>query len=98
MGMEKISLANNGVEAVEVMKETIFDLVITDYNMPKMDGEKLTSHIRNHSTQSSVPILMVTSLNDETRLDSVLQSGVSAICDKPFDVNQIRGLLGQLLS
>ena len=98
MGMENISLANDGVEAVEIMRETMFDLVITDYNMPEMDGEKLTSHIRNHSTQSSIPILMVTSVNDETRLDSVLQSGVSAICDKPFDVNQIRGLLGQLLA
>jgi len=98
MGMEKISLVNDGTEAVEIMKETIFDLVITDYNMPEMDGEKLTSHIRNHSTQSSIPILMVTSENDEARLDSVLKSGVSAVCDKPFDVNHIRGLLSQLLA
>lgn len=98
MGMENISLVNDGTEAVEIMKETIFDLVITDFNMPEMDGEKLTSHIRNHSTQSSIPILMVTSENDEARLDSVLKSGVSAVCDKPFDVNHIRSLLGQLLA
>jgi two-component system chemotaxis response regulator CheY len=97
MGIEHISLANDGVEAIEVMNEKMFGLVITDDNMPEMNGEKLTSYIRNHSTQSSVPILMVTSENDETRLDSVLQSGVSAICDKPFDVTQIRGLLAQLL-
>ncbi|MFT7688006.1 MAG: two-component system chemotaxis response regulator CheY [Candidatus Azotimanducaceae bacterium] len=98
IGMINVSLANDGVEAIEAMRETIFDLVITDYNMPEMDGEKLTSHIRNHSTQSSIPILMVTSENDQARLDSVLKSGVSAICDKPFDVNEIRGLLQRLLA
>ena len=98
MGMENISLANDGVEAVEIMKDHLFDIVITDYNMPQMDGQKLTSHIRNHSDQSSIPILMVTSENDEARLDSVLKSGVSAVCDKPFDVNHVRNLLGQLLS
>jgi two-component system chemotaxis response regulator CheY len=71
--------------------------VITDFNMPKMDGEKLTNFIRNDSSQSSIPILMVTSENSEARVDSFMQSGVSAVCDKPFHAGYVKNLLGQLL-
>ena len=97
MGMENITLARDGVEAVKILEETLFDIVITDFNMPEMDGERLTSYIRNHSNQSTIPILMVTSEENEARLDSVMKSGVSAICDKPFDAGHVKTLLGQLL-
>ena len=97
MGMENICLANDGVEAVKQLEESIFDVVITDFNMPEMDGERLTNYIRNDSTQSSIPILMVTSENDEARLNSVLKSGASAICDKPFSAEQVKNLLTQIL-
>lgn len=97
MGMENIEMANDGLEAIEKLNESIFDVVITDFNMPKMDGERLTSYIRNNSNQSSVPILMVTSENDEARLDSVMKSGACAICDKPFTVEEVKGLLTQIL-
>ena len=97
MGMENITLAKDGVEAVRLLEETLFDIVITDYNMPEMDGEKLTSYIRSESNQSTIPILMVTSEHDEARLDSVMKSGVSAICDKPFNAGYVKHLLGQLL-
>ena len=97
MGLENITLARDGIEAVKILEDTMFDIVITDFNMPEMDGERLTSYIRNHSDQSSIPILMVTSENDEARLDSVMRSGVSAICDKPFDAVHVKNLLGQLL-
>ena len=97
MGMQKITLAKDGLEAIEKLNNSMFDIVITDFNMPKMDGERLTSYIRNHSEQSSIPIMMVTSENNEARLDSVLKSGVSAICDKPFDSAHVKSLLSQLL-
>lgn len=80
VGMEAITLARDGLEAVKILEETLFDIVITDFNMPEMDGERLTSYIRDHSSQSSIPILMVTSEANEARLDSVIKSGVSAIC------------------
>jgi two-component system chemotaxis response regulator CheY len=96
-GLEQISSANDGQQAVKLMEESIFDLVITDYNMPVMDGAALIDHIRNHSTQASVPIIMITSENNEARLDAVLKSGVSAICDKPFDMKAIKALIHQMV-
>ncbi|MFT7246957.1 MAG: two-component system chemotaxis response regulator CheY [Candidatus Azotimanducaceae bacterium] len=97
MGMENITLARDGLEAVKILEDNLFDIVITDFNMPEMDGERLTNYIRNHSSQSSIPILMVTSEENEARLDSVMKSGVSAICDKPFNATHVKNLLSQLL-
>ncbi|MCB1645694.1 MAG: response regulator [Pseudomonadales bacterium] len=98
IGLEQVESANDGTEAVELLESSVFDLVITDYNMPEMDGQKLTEHIRQRSDQSSIPILMITSEADESRLDAVYKSGVSAICDKPFDQAHIRGLINQMMS
>ena len=98
MGVENITIANDGTEAVDILNDEIFDIVITDFNMPEMDGEKLTSFIRNNSSQSSIPILMVTSENSEARVESFMRSGVSAVCDKPFHAGYVKNLLGQLLS
>lgn len=98
MGVENIHEAGNGVEALEQIRRRIFDLIITDYNMPEMDGQTLLDQIRNHSTQASVPVLMVTSEEDQNRLAAVQQMGVSAICDKPFEPKTLRHLMLQIMT
>jgi len=98
MGLEHIIEAGNGLEAVSLLDETMFDLIITDYNMPEMDGRELSAYIREQSSQKSVPIIMVTSEHDSKRLAAVQQAGVSAICDKPFDPENVRQLIQQLVS
>lgn len=97
MGIENIIQVENGLEALEKIGEDYFDIIVTDYNMPKMDGAELVEHIRTKSNQSSIPILMVSSESDESRLASVQQSGVSAICDKPFDAKIVKELLSRFL-
>lgn len=84
LGIERIVEAVNGKEAVALLQDTTVDLVITDYNMPEMDGRELTEYIRTQSWQSSVPVLMVTSEQNMGRLAAVERAGVSAICDKPL--------------
>ncbi len=98
LGIHNIATAENGVQAVTLIESTFFDLVVTDYNMPEMDGENLTRYIREHSTQRSIPILMVTSEGDQSRLSAVQQAGVSGICDKPFDTLSVRKIIRQLLA
>jgi two-component system chemotaxis response regulator CheY len=83
---------------MELLDQNFFDLIVTDYNMPEMDGEALVNHIRANSNQSSIPIIMVTSEENENRLAAVQQAGVSAICDKPFEPGNIRTLLQQLFT
>ncbi len=73
------------------------DLVVTDYNMPEMDGRGLVDYIRTKSWQNSVPILMVTSESDEGRLAAIEEAGVSGICDKPFEPDIVKALLTKIL-
>ena len=97
LGIEQIMLCNNGKEAVAILGESMVDLVITDYNMPEMDGRELTEYIRTQSWQATVPILMVTSEQNMGRLAAVERAGVSAICDKPFEAGSIRRLISDSL-
>lgn len=97
IGVEDITEACDGLEARNIIEEHSFDLILTDYNMPNMDGEALVSYVRNESELSHVPILMITSEENDARLSSVKQAGVSALCDKPFEMTQVKGLLASLL-
>ena len=98
LGIEHIDHAADGVEALECIAEHLYDFVITDYNMPHMDGKELIDHIRHDSSQTSLPVLMVTSEEDDNRLSAVQQSGVSAICDKPFEPSVVRHLVKRIVS
>ena len=78
MGVEKFTEATDGLEALKCLSENYFDLVVTDYNMPNMDGQELVDHIRQQSTQASIPVLMVTSEENENRLAAVQ---IGCFCD-----------------
>ncbi len=97
MGIEQFSEAENGREAIELIEREFFDLIVTDYNMPEMDGEQLSQFIRNKSNQQSVPVLMVTSETDSNRLAGIAQSGVSAVFDKPFTIDTLRETIQRVL-
>lgn len=97
LGIKSFVEAENGLDAVAVMAENMVDLVVTDYNMPEMDGKALVDYIRQKSWQNSVPILMVTSESDQGRLAAVEEAGVSGICDKPFEPSVVKALLRKIL-
>lgn len=97
LGMERITLAVNGREAVEILSKQFFDLIVTDYNMPEMDGKELAKHVREQSSQRSIPILMVTSEASHSHLAGVKQAGVSAMCDKPFEAAEVKKLIINIL-
>ncbi|MBT0962031.1 response regulator [Denitromonas iodatirespirans] len=98
LGLRHFIEAGDGTEAVGILGDTMVDLVVTDYNMPEMDGRALVEHIRQHSWQTSVPVLMVTSEQDASRLAAIEKAGVSGICDKPFDAGSVRRLLHRALA
>lgn len=100
MGIAQITYAKNGKEGVEVFSqaEDAFDLIVTDFNMPEMDGGELISAIRNELNNPYIPILMVTSEENEARLNNVQQAGVSGICDKPFEPQTVKEILCRVLN
>lgn len=98
LDIEKILEAGNGHEAVAHLEATMVDVVLTDYNMPEMDGKALTEYIRTQSWQHEVPVLMFTSEQDQGRLAAVERAGVSAVCDKPLDAKTIGHIIAAALA
>ena len=98
MGVERFVEADSGASAIPIIDSDFFDLIITDYHMPDIDGQALTDYIRNESSQKSVPLLMVTSEGDQSVLTTVQKSGVSAICNKPFEVAGVKTAIERLLA
>ena len=97
LGIEDITEAEDGVQAASLMNDMSFDVVVTDLNMPRMDGLEFVEFIREESHQSTVPVIMVTSDEDEARLEKVRHAGVDAICGKPFDMTKMGSLIEELL-
>lgn len=98
LGVENLTEAADGSEAIEILKDNSFDLVVTDYNMPEVNGVELTEHIRASEVHGHVPVLMVTSEANQTHLANVAQSGVNAMMDKPFEPESVRRLLATILN
>ncbi len=96
LGFCEFGKAGDGIDGMSRLKEERFDLVITDYNMPNMDGREFVSWIRSQSPQRSVPIIMVTTEFDPDRLAAVYELGVSAICGKSFELDQVRNIVVRL--
>lgn len=97
LGLMKITEAVDGKQAIDILNEQMFDLIVTDFNMPEVDGRELTKYVRNQSQQSHLPILMVTSESNDTHLANIEQDGVNALCDKPFEPQYVKQILYRLL-
>lgn len=98
MGIEKITEANDGSEAISLIKVNRYDLIVTDFNMPEVDGHELLRFIRMESDQSSIPVFMVTTESDIGKLASIRQTGVSAILNKPLEPSEVKQLIEDYLS
>ena len=98
MGIPAPVEAEDGKQAIEILNNQSFDLIVTDYNMPEMDGKELTETVRQSNAYSHIPILMVSSEANDTHLANIAQAGVDAICDKPFEPATVRDLLFKIMS
>ncbi|MDU0354788.1 response regulator [Paraglaciecola aquimarina] len=98
LGLEQILEAENGAQALTILKDNTFDLVVTDYNMPEMDGRELSEFIRFNPDTAHIPIIMVTSESTSSlHMANIHQTGVNALCDKPFEVDEVKRILVSLL-
>ncbi|AFL73227.1 response regulator [Thiocystis violascens] len=84
MGIENSMLAANGREAVELLKQWRFDLVLTDWNMPLMDGLELLTYIRQSERHRDVPVILITAEGDRDQVRHAIDAGVSEFLIKPF--------------
>lgn len=98
MGIGKVDTAANGREAIDYLTLSRYDLIITDLNMPEMDGQQLVHYIRQQMEDAVTPVLMTTTENDPAQLLKAEQAGVTAFLEKPFQPQSLRDMLHRLLS
>ena len=82
---DNIHQAEDGKLGSQVLQEQDFDVLLTDYNMPVMDGEGLLVFVREQEKTQQLPVIMITSEKHEGKLQSIQNHGVTAVLDKPFD-------------
>src|SRR5262249_15185508 len=97
LGLRQFSEAADGAQAVALTVGGTFDLVVTDLNMPHMDGSGLIGYLRQNPATAEVPIIMVTTERDPSKLANALRLGASAFCEKSFAVEEVGPILDRLL-
>lgn len=93
----QVTEASDGMEAVKCMDRNSFDLLITDINMPVMNGLSLIRKIRGEM-QLSVPIIIVTTMGGEKDRDTGLELGADSYVTKPINSTALLREAAQLLS
>jgi len=88
----EIESVENGVEAVKQIAAKTYDLIITDYLMPKMDGLELIRRIKMENP--SIPVIVITSIGPEREL---LKSGALACIKKPFKISELQRISQNIL-
>jgi CheY-like chemotaxis protein len=91
----KVEMAQDGSEALSAFREGDFDLVITDFSMPEMNGHELATIMKNKKPK--LPIIMFTAYAD-TRLRDQAFPNVDLIIGKPCSLDELRGAFRKVLS
>lgn len=84
MGFTNITPARNGEEAWRLIQSQSFDLVLCDWNMPKMSGRELLERVRKDPAYALLPFIMITGENTESFVKSAIDGGVTDFILKPF--------------
>ena len=90
--------AENGAEALQRLATKPVDLVLTDINMPVMDGEELIRKMKSDKAYSSIPIVVVSTDATHHRVEVLLSLGARGYLAKPFPPERLSELLSSLLS
>ncbi|MBI5807073.1 MAG: response regulator [Ignavibacteriales bacterium] len=87
-GFDIIS-CSDGMEAIEMLPTQKIDLIITDLNMPNVDGFELISSIRKNETYKELPIIVLSSLGNTEDIQKGLECGANSYLVKPFDPKRV---------
>jgi two-component system chemotaxis response regulator CheY len=85
-----VTTACDGMDALEKLPTKKFDLLITDLNMPNMDGFELIKALRENNEYRDLPVIILTSLSDEANKEHGATLGVESYVVKPFSLEKIQ--------
>ena len=89
--------APNGREAMDILKGEWLDLVLTDYNMPDMNGLQLLVEMKKDDILRTVPVIMITTESSRERVEEFKEKGAVDYIKKPFTPEQIKNKLSLIM-
>ncbi len=89
--------ATDGAEALGLLKERPVDIVVTDYNMPRMNGLELIQAMNKDEALKSIPVLVITTEGSQKRMEEFREKGAAGYIRKPFTPEEIRAKLHEIL-
>lgn len=96
--LEQCLEAGDGEEALQVLKNNRIDAVLTDINMPRMNGEEFLRRIAAHPTLCLIPVVVVSTDRTESRRQRMLALGAKSYVTKPFAPEVLRDTLERTLT
>lgn len=90
--------AGDGMEALSVIEQHPVNLVLTDINMPKMDGLQLLASLKGSAQWQKVPVVMITTEGGELKVSEAVRLGAAGYVRKPFTADQIKEKLAGILA
>ena len=90
MPLGKVHEASDGNEALEKLKSEKIGLILSDINMPNMDGIEFLTRIKADEALKCVPVLMVTTEGSQAKVMQALELGAAGYVRKPFTADQIK--------
>ena len=89
----RVALANDGLHALEVLAQEKPDVVLSDIEMPRMDGFDLVRNIRNDANLRDLPVIMITSRIAEKHREHAMELGVDHYLGKPYSEDELLALI-----
>jgi two-component system chemotaxis response regulator CheY len=97
MAIRTIYEAGDGQEAVDLLSNHRVDLVLTDINMPRMDGLQLLASLKSSADWREIPVVMITTEGGETKVAEAVKLGAAGYVRKPFTADQIKEKLAGII-
>ena len=91
--MDKCLEANNGREAMEVLSTNWIDIIISDINMPEVNGLELLDQLQKNDTLKEIPVIMITTEGSAERMQEAFKRGAKGFVKKPFLPDEIKKVL-----
>jgi two-component system, chemotaxis family, chemotaxis protein CheY len=89
--------AGNGSEALELLKNEWVDVILTDINMPVMNGEEFVQNLSAHESFHSIPVLVISTDRTDDRVRQMISLGAKGYVKKPFQPEELREELERVL-
>lgn len=89
--------AANGKEALTVLEDAWVDVILSDINMPEMDGMQFLKEVKAHEVYKTIPVIFITTEASEARMEEARKLGVAGYVKKPFQPETIKGILVEVL-